>query len=643
MRKFAQIKEEPLAVIANNSWIRGKNTLVSNTQIKDNELVELLDGQLVEDGKVQIPRDGQDYYGNTSGSRVTGIFPYYKSDGTNQLLRISATNLQVLNTTTNDWDNVSGATYTTTLDTHGVIAYDNLYLCNGTDALTKYGGSTITTFTEISAPNAPTVTRTGTTGSYTFSYKITALTASGETTGSTAGSTTLNQPDLDETSYMTVSWSAVTNATGYNVYGRKSTGWYFMKYLEGNSSTSFVDKGEITPSEVFTPPEGNSTGGQKGKYCAVYKDTLFVAGDPSNPSRLYYSGGGDKIDDFTIANGGGFIDISKNDGQMITGLIVFKDSLLVFKDRSIYSFSFGTTGLPQVQQVTSAVGAISARSIVAVENDIFFASDRGIFTVGNEEGFSFDVLRTREISARVRSVFQSSEPAYRSRISAVYATVANKNLVIFSYTPTGGTTNSRALVYDRERLAWYEWTNIQASCWANYTDSTKGQHVLYGDDASGYVKEILVGTDDFGSAIQGTVTLKGYDFSGKGRTGISLYKVLKNIFITLRSPTGTITATVIRDGVSSVYSANLGTVSPVINFGHFLFGKFLFGESYGSGVVTEQDNNIVRRLKNLNIEGRSFMLRLQNAGAARFTLLDVVMEARPKSAHYYKSGEVVEG
>jgi len=119
--------------------------------------------------------------------------------------------------------------------------------------------------------------------------------------------------------------------------------------------------------------------------------------------------------------------------------------------------------------------------------------------------------------------------------------------------------------------------------------------------------------------------------------------LLKNIFITLRSPTGTITATIIRDGVSSVYSANLGTVSPVINFGHFLFGTFLFGESYGTGVVTEQDNNIVRRLKNLNIEGRSFMLRLQNAGAARFTLLDVVMEARPKSAHYYKSGEVVEG
>lgn len=68
----------------------------------------------------------------------------------------------------------------------------------------------------------------------------------------------------------------------------------------------------------------------------------------------------------------------------------------------------------------------------------------------------------------------------------------------------------------------------------------------------------------------------------------------------------------------------------------------MFGESYGTG-VTEQDNNIVRRLKNLNIEGRSFALELENTGTGGFTLLDVVMEARPKSTHYYKSGEVVEG
>lgn len=89
---------------------------------------------------------------------------------------------------------------------------------------------------------------------------------------------------------------------------------------------------------------------------------------------------------------------------------------------------------------------------------------------------------------------------------------------------------------------------------------------MYGDDASGYVKEILTGTSDFNSAIGGTVRLKAYDFTSRGRSGISLYKVLKNIFITLRSPRGTVVARIIKDGVTTVYSANLGTVNPSINF-----------------------------------------------------------------------------
>ena len=41
------------------SWIKGENKLVSNTQIKDNEIADSADIQLVEDGKIQCPRDGQ--------------------------------------------------------------------------------------------------------------------------------------------------------------------------------------------------------------------------------------------------------------------------------------------------------------------------------------------------------------------------------------------------------------------------------------------------------------------------------------------------------------------------------------------------------------------------------------------------------
>src|SRR3990167_10873326 len=92
-----QKNPEKLLVAKQNKWIRGLNTLVSNTQIRSDELSQATDIQLVEDGKIQCPRDGQAYFGNSSGDRVSGLFAYYNSRGTRELLRICQANLQKFN------------------------------------------------------------------------------------------------------------------------------------------------------------------------------------------------------------------------------------------------------------------------------------------------------------------------------------------------------------------------------------------------------------------------------------------------------------------------------------------------------------------------------------------------------------------
>ena len=526
------------------------------------------------------------------------------------------------------------------LNTDSVMAYDRLYLVNGSDPLTYYDGSVIQTFTAISAPTVPTCTRTGGgTGNYTFSYKVTAVTGQGETDPTSAASATLNQEELSDTVYMTVGWTVSASATGYNIYGRTEGYWRFLHYVEGQAVNSWVDYGTDSPSEVFTPPEGNSTGGPIGTSIELYKDSLFILGDPDNPSRLYYSGGGDRINDFSVSNGGGFIDINKNDGQRGTGLIVFKNTLLIFKEDSIYQFQFTTSGLPQSTQINAAVGCIAPRSIVAVENDVFFASRRGIFSIGNEPGFAFDVLRTNEISARVRSIFQSIQSEYMDRIAGIYATKSNANLVIFSYTPSGGAWNSEALVYDRERLAWYKWTNIRANCWLNYIETDSTTHVLYGDDYSGYVKEILTGSDDFGSAIQGTFKLKAEDF----KEGLARYKKLKDLFVVLREPVGSVTMTILRDGVETATTMNLSTVSPTINFGHYLVARFLLGVSYGTGAITSSDDVVLRVKKNLGLsEAKAYQLQFTNGSSgAYFTLLQTQMIAKSKGLRYAKTTDIV--
>lgn len=639
MRTFPTIKETKIASVKLPNFLKGLNKLVSNTQIQSNELSEAVDVQLIEDGKVQCPRTGQAYYGSTSGSRVQGISGFYLSNGTTKLVRSSGTHLQVYNTGTGNFDNISGATYTTSLNTEMITAYDKLYVCNGTDALTYYDGSTITTFTAVSTPGAPTATRTaGSAGSFTFSYKITAVTAAGETAPSSAGTNTLTQGTLDSTHYFTVTWSAVTNATGYNVYGRKDGLWHFIASVEGNASNTYVDQGSVSDATVLAsslPPEGDTTGGPKGKYISLYKDTLFISGDPNNPSRLYYSGGGDKINDFNISNGGGFIDIAKNDGTVITGTKVFKNTLLVFKQDSIYQFSFDTSGLPNVVQVNPAIGCIAPRSIIQVENDIYFASRRGIFTVGNEIGYAFDVLRTNELSAKVRSLYQGVDTNYRSNIAAVYATVNSVNIVVFSYTPTGSTTNSRALVFDRDRMAWYEWRNISANCWVQFIDTDKSTKVLYGDDASGYVKRILSGSDDFGSAIHGYFKTGAQSFGG-----LNFYKTLRDWDIILRTPTGTPTVSIIVDGVTTALTIPISTISPSVSWKHYMPTRFLLGKSVGSG-ASSQDDNVLRTKKNANILGRSFLWGFDNNSTASFILLEIDGTARPRSPRFRQSSDII--
>lgn len=70
----------------------------------------------------------------------------------------------------------------------------------------------------IAVPAEPTVTPTGTGGSTTWHYEITAYNANGETSPSVIRTITNGNATLNGTNYNAVSWSADTGATGYNVY-----------------------------------------------------------------------------------------------------------------------------------------------------------------------------------------------------------------------------------------------------------------------------------------------------------------------------------------------------------------------------------------------------------------------------------------
>lgn len=125
----------------------------------------------------------------------------------------------------------------------------------------------------------------------------------------------------------------------------------------------------------------NRAGVPIGKFGVWFHNYLFVAGVSGALSRLYWSNLGTP----TTFGGTDYVDINPNDGDMITGLGVLNDELIVFKQYSIWSISgwSGTTFAAttqagqNTQNKASGVGTFSHRSIVSVGRDLYYLSFRG--------------------------------------------------------------------------------------------------------------------------------------------------------------------------------------------------------------------------------------------------------------------------
>lgn len=100
-------------------------------------------------------------------------------------------------------------------------------------------------------PTSSTATTGGTLAAATYSYRVAALTAFGETPASTAKT----QATTGSTSTVTVGWSSVTGATAYRIYGRTAGAEALLATVTG-TATSWVDDGSTFPT---TPPAFENT------------------------------------------------------------------------------------------------------------------------------------------------------------------------------------------------------------------------------------------------------------------------------------------------------------------------------------------------------------------------------------------------
>lgn len=479
-----------------DSFKKGYINLTDETRLPPDAASEATNLVQVQDG-VWSTRWGVKYYGMAApnGEDIDGAFSY-DNDGTTELIIVAGGNVyKSVNGGTQT--QVTGATLTAGLTCRGVQIRDFLYIINGTDDIVRYDGSTLSTYTALSNPGAPTPTRGAglSSGNYTYYYQIVATNAVGFTAGGTEGSISVNKVREDfsgSTEYIDLSWSRVTGALRYDIYVSDRSG--FEVYLDsvpdpGSGSVTYRDDGSVAPNDLAEVPTDNTTAGPTVGVMEISGNRLWGTLDDSNRQRVYWTGSGQYQGYFSPFYGGGYIDLEKGGVERPYAVVDYRDgkgtptTIVLTSDPqgvgsrwqiALETATIGDTTflVPNAQKLGKSAGTGSPSGVVKANNDIFFPNQRGVFSLGSKPN-QFNILVTDEVSDDIRPYWRSLNKSGIEGISGYFY-----DAKVFFAVPKSGSTNSHIVVYDTERTNWAVDWDVPVKQFLEYTDSGGTIHFL---------------------------------------------------------------------------------------------------------------------------------------------------------------------
>lgn len=604
--------DPPTKTVGTRGFSLGLNQLTHPTMIKDNELAEAQNVLYTQNG-VLSKRPGSVNIGEPRGSstRVNTLQGVYKigiaPNFQNYLLRISTDGImQRYSFDSQTWIDIPSSPTFANVDSQILQAYGYVYIINENDLITKWDGTSFTTFTAVANPtSAPTLAKTGSaTGSKKYYYRYVWYNNVGNTTASPSANLASLPDPLDASTYVTVTVpTAPTGVIKTAIFrGTIDGSEEFLTSFPAEQLT-YQDKGfDVTDSNVGTP-EDNTTTGYRFKFADVYHDTLIGVTVEHGDDMLVFSAGGDKFDSFGHADGGGYYGWRRGDGDPITGVKAFQDSLYVFKGRKVGAFKFDEGG-GAVTDINLAIGAVSHRSIHAAGDDLRFWGRDGAMSLGNEPNFA-NIIRTKVLSARADKLVQSLTASEFSKISGAYY----KNISLWGI-PTGGVAEgiTSTIAYDERYVAWSEWLGLTPHVWAKYIDDDNQELLFYGDSQSGNVVQCWQGTHDRGEAVVFRVATKQFDMDVP-----HMYKTFGTLFLIFGNVSGSGTRiTLVEDGQRSQIPLALYADVGDMGFGTDEWGTMEFGDS--SGEFVGDTSGLLVRYVDINADLFSLQTILTNDG-----------------------------
>jgi hypothetical protein len=279
--------------------------------------------------------------------------------------------------------------------------------------------------------------------------------------------------------------SALTKGKYYDAVAWKDQ----IFITNGTDNIQVWESGTTTADLTMTPS------GITGKYIELHKERLFLAGNGTNPSRLYYTDTGDE----EAWGANNYIDIAENDNGIIMNIIQLGQWLLVFKNSGVYRVFGNSLTTFEMSPLPGFPGLIAPRSAVRALGGVIWLSRDGIFYY---DGANLTDLNSQNIESLTDAIDGSD-------LEKVFAYYADEKY--FLWYPDDTAYNNTCLVYDFHTKGWAKYTglNIASMMWWNSQDDDG--EIYGGDSNGGYLYKLFTGYNDCGSDINVCIETKHID------------------------------------------------------------------------------------------------------------------------------------
>lgn len=461
----------------------GLSTKISDSSI-DKKYARLAENVRLNDPLKSFSKRNQIYlYGTavTSTEAITSVHRYYLSSGTKKLNITQGNDINVGNDATGAFTSIltlATSDYRWTWVTWHDLAIGG----DGYNNNVKYNGTLATYLGACAA--ADNGAGAGPNG--TYKYKVTFYTASYEVRFEVASApVTVTDNDID----LTMIPIGPDTYLGETVTGRKvyrsdagGAGDYDILTngtIANNTATTLTDSDDDAACEAGTDYPGGTADWTppKCKYWVVHKNRLFGAGNPSNPSALYYT----KDSSHDLFEPTDYLNIRLNDGDEITFIKNLLGILRVGKTNSIqsvYTDGDDPDADWSVSDPFSLTGCDAPYSAAVTPLGIMFVSRarEGIYVFNGQSTF----LKSEIITPTIQDISNSN----LTSVSGEY----NNNVYYLSYPSkaVGGSANNRMLVYDLLSDSFVIDT-VGLSCLTSFNGGSDGGLLCAGSSLDGKV------------------------------------------------------------------------------------------------------------------------------------------------------------